>query len=133
MALQCFPKRVYKDIMSPVLRLTSCDKYQPLNAEFVGVSGWFGFEPAPLTEVKIGISERLSGRSAAQGLTIFLSVDLAFSVSRTGYDFPYVRIDRSKSKVQKNKGVRRLKNYADKKKKVQDKSRKKRKKRRSRL
>jgi hypothetical protein len=126
-----------KDLDEPTDRLRLIDEYnggslyyQPLNAEFVGVSAWFGFEPAPLTEIKIGLSERLSGRSAAQGLTIFLSVDLAFSVARTGYEFPYVRIDRSKSKVQKNNGIRRLKNYADPKKKTKEKPRKRR---RSRL
>jgi len=111
------------DLEEPTDRLRLIDEYnggslyyQPINAEFVGVSAWFGFEPAPLTEVKIGVGERLSGRSAAQGLIVFLSLDLAFSVTRMGYDFPYVRIDRSKSRVQKNKGIRRLKNYAKPKK-----------------
>jgi|GEM_PF-2542412 len=107
--------------------------YQPLNAEFVAASAWFGFEPAPLTEVKVGLSERLSGSSAAQGLTIFLSVELAFSVSRTGYEYPYVRIDREKSKVQKNNGIKRLKDYANPRKEVQKENVKKRKRRRSRL
>lgn len=126
-----------KDLDEPTDRLRLIDEYnggslyyQPLNAEFVGVSAWFGFEPAPLTEIKIGVSERLTGRSAAQGLNIFVSLDLAFSVSRTGYDFPYVKIDRSKSKVQKNKGIRRLKNYAEPQEEVQKKPRKRR---RSRL
>jgi len=126
-----------KNLDEPTDRLRLIDEYnggslyyQPLNAEFVGASVWFGFEPAKLTEIKIGINERLFGRSAAQGLTIFLSVDLAFSVSRTGYDFPYVKIDRTKSKVQKNQGIRRLKDYAKPQKKVE---KKKRKKRRSRL
>jgi len=128
------------DTEDPTSRLRLIDEYnagsfyyQPLNAEFVAASAWFGFEPAPLTEVKVGLSERLSGSSAAQGLTIFLSVELAFSVSRTGYEYPYVRIDREKSKVQKNKGIKRLKNYANPEKEVQKENVKKRKRRRSRL
>ena len=107
------------DLGEPTDRLRFIDErnggslyYQPLNASYVGTSFWFGFEPAPLTEVKVGLSERIFGRSAARGLTIFASVELSFSVSRTGYEFPYVKIDRRKSQVQKNQGIRRLKDYA---------------------
>lgn len=91
--------------------------YQAINPQFVALNTWFGFEPAPLTEVKIGFGEALSGRSAAQGIRIFATLEVSFSVTRTGYEFPYVKINRGGSKIQKNDGIRRLKNYAKPKRK----------------
>lgn len=85
--------------------------YQAINPEYVGASAWFGFEPAPLTELKIGFAQIISGRSAAKGLRIFAALEISFSVTRVGYNFPYVKIGRKKSKIQKRDGVRRLKNY----------------------
>lgn len=111
------------DADEPTTRLRLADEYnggsfyyQPVNSEFVAANIWFGFEPAPLTEIKVGVGNVIYGRSAAEGLRVFVALEFSFSVSRSGYTFPYVKIKRGESKIQKNDGVRRIKNYAKPKK-----------------
>ncbi len=107
-----------EDTQNPTTRLRLSDEYnggsfyyQPVNPEFVAANVWFGYEPVPLTQLKIGLGDLLYGRSTADGLRVFLALEFSFSVTRSGYSFPYVKINRKESKIQKNRGIRRLKNY----------------------
>lgn len=110
---------VIRDDDDPTERLRLSDEYnggsfyyQGVNSEFIAASFWLGFESASFTEVKIGLAETIFGRSAPKGLRIFVTLELSFSVTRRGYNFSYVKINKGESKIQKNNGVKRLKNYA---------------------
>ncbi len=94
--------------------------YQAVNSEYMAASAWFGFEPAALTELKIGFAEVISGRSAPKGFRAFVALEVSFSVTRTSYEFPYIKVGRKESKLQRNSGVRRLKNYAKPKKRSKE-------------
>lgn len=85
--------------------------YHSINKKYLAGMIWFGFEPFPLTEIKIGLSDILSGTSAHQGLRVFMNVELAFSVTASGFGFPYFKL--KKSNLKKKSGQKRLKNYAN--------------------
>ncbi len=87
--------------------------YQPINPKFIAANVWFGFNPAPLTTIKMGFSENLFGSSAPRGLRVFMTLKLLFYVIPSGHSFPYIKINRRKSKIQNNNGPKRLKNYAN--------------------
>ena len=109
-----------KDLGEPTERLRFIDEfnagslyYQPLNAEFIGLSAWFGFNIAPLSELKVGLANNITGRSAHRGFVLFMALDISFSRSRKGIEFPFVPLGESKSKVRENRGIKRLKDYAE--------------------
>ena len=86
----------------PIPRFLYLDKvnagsryYLGLNSEFMELGGWIGLEVKPYTNLKFGATSPLSGVNSAFGLRFFTQLEVSFSVTNSGYSFPYIKVQRS--------------------------------------
>ena len=85
---------------NPVDRLLYLDRanagsqhYIGVNSEYVETTGWLGFELAPYTNLKVGGGVPINGTNSSFGARVFAQLEVSFSVTNTGYKFPYIRVN----------------------------------------
>jgi hypothetical protein len=84
-----------------------------VNSQFNELGGWIGFEVAPYTNLKLGAASPFAGTRSAFGLRLFAQLEVSFSVTPSGYSFPYIKVQRpgKKNSVDPFKKRTKLKNY----------------------
>ena len=104
----------------PIPRLLYIDRanagslhYLGVNSEFIELGGWLGFEVAPYTNLKIGGATPFAGTNSAFGLRLFAQLEVSFSVTNSGYSFPYIKVQRpgTNGETDPFKKRTKLKNY----------------------
>jgi len=88
-------------------------RYLGVNSEFADLVGWLGFTVAPYTSLKVGAFVPIAGTNMAFGLRFFAQFEVSFSVTSSGYKFPYIKVHRpnKKTKTDLFKKRTQLKNY----------------------